>query len=229
MLEFIDRIITIGPFFLFIIGILFFIVSIIKKYRLNNYSKISKEQIIDFIVLVLRWYLGYYMLKYGLSKLIDGQFVRSEEILNTPLKDIDKFNLAWYLFSLDKTFNVIIGLSQIIGAVLIIYNRTVLLGAIVLIPILAQIFLVDVSFTTEMFGSALPIRLLGMLISVFIILYYHRDRVIAIWNILTKKISKKINYKWWVFIILPLLGLLTDLVIKLITLPFELLINYLNK
>lgn len=229
MLEFIDRIITIGPFFLFIIGILFFIVSIIKKYRLNNYSKISKEQIIDFIVLVLRWYLGYYMLKYGLSKLIDGQFVRSEEILNTPLKDIDKFNLAWYLFSLDKTFNVIIGLSQIIGAVLIIYNRTVLLGAIVLIPILAQIFLVDVSFTTEIFGSALPIRLLGMLISVFIILYYHRDRVIAIWNILTKKISKKINYKWWVFIILPLLGLLTDLVIKLITLPFELLINYLNK
>lgn len=229
MLEFIDRIITIGPFFLFIIGILFFIVSIIKKYRLNNYSKISKEQIIDFIVLVLRWYLGYYMLKYGLSKLIDGQFVRSEEILNTPLKDIDKFNLAWYLFSLDKTFNVIIGLSQIIGAVLIIYNRTVLLGAIVLIPILAQIFLVDVSFTTEMFGSALPIRLLGMLISVFIILYYHRDRVIAIWNILTKKISKKINYKWWVFIILPLLGLLTDLVIKLITLPFELLVNYLNK
>ena len=169
------------------------------------------------------------MLKYGLSKLIDGQFVRSEEILNTPLKDIDKFNLAWYLFSLDKTFNVIIGLSQIIGAVLIIYNRTVLLGAIVLIPILAQIFLVDVSFTTEMFGSALPIRLLGMLISVFIILYYHRDRVIAIWNILTKKISKKINYKWWVFIILPLLGLLTDLVIKLITLPFELLVNYLNK
>lgn len=229
MLEFIDRIITIGPFFLFIIGILFFIVSIIKKYCLNNYSKISKEQIIDFIVLVLRWYLGYYMLKYGLSKLIDGQFVRSEEILNTPLKDIDKFNLAWYLFSLDKTFNVIIGLSQIIGAVLIIYNRTVLLGAIVLIPILAQIFLVDVSFTTEIFGSALPIRLLGMLISVFIILYYHRDRVIAIWNILTKKISKKINYKWWVFIILPLLGLLTDLVIKLITLPFELLINYLNK
>lgn|SRR5690606_28042551 len=229
MLEFIDRIITIGPFFLFIIGIFFFIVSIIKKYRLNNYSKISKEQIIDFIVLVLRWYLGYYMLKYGLSKLIDGQFVRSEEILNTPLKDIDKFNLAWYLFSLDKTFNVIIGLSQIIGAVLIIYNRTVLLGAIVLIPILAQIFLVDVSFTTEMFGSALPIRLLGMLISVFIILYYHRDRVIAIWNILTKKISKKINYKWWVFIILPLLGLLTDLVIKLITLPFELLVNYLNK
>lgn len=169
------------------------------------------------------------MLKYGLSKLIDGQFVRSEEILNTPLKDIDKFNLAWYLFSLDKTFNVIIGLSQIIGAVLIIYNRTVLLGAIVLIPILAQIFLVDVSFTTEMFGSALPIRLLGMLISVFIILYYHRDRVIAIWNILTKKISKKNNYKWWVFIILPLLGLLTDLVIKLITLPFELLVNYLNK
>lgn len=229
MFEFIDRIITIGPFFLFIIGIIFFIVSVIKNYRLNTKIKISKAQIFDFIILVLRWYLGYYMLKYGFSKLIDGQFVRSEEILNTPLKDIDKFNLAWYLFSLDKTFNIIVGLSQIVGALLIIYNRTVILGALILIPILFQIFLIDVSFTTQMFGSALPLRLIGMLFSVLLILYYYKDRILKIWDLITRNTSTKFSYKWWVFIILPFLGLLSDLVMKLITLPFELLINYFNK
>ena len=229
MLEYIDRIITIGPFFLFIIGIIFFIVSLLNKYRSDTKIKISKAQIFDFIILVLRWYLGYYMLKYGFSKLIDGQFVRSEEILNTPLKDIDKFNLAWYLFSLDKTFNIIVGLSQIITALLIIYNRTVILGVIMLIPILAQIFLVDVSYSTEMFGSALPLRLIGMLISTLLILSYYKDRVIKIWNLITKNTSTKFSYKWWVFIILPFLGLLSDLVMKLITLPLELLINYFNR
>lgn len=226
MLENIDRIITIGPFILFIVGILFFTVTIISKYRLGRKVTITKAQIFDFIVLVLRWYLGYYMLKYGFSKLIEGQFIRNEEILNTPLKDIDKFNLAWYLFSLDKTFNIIVGLSQIISALLIIYNRTAILGALVLIPILAQIFLVDVSFTTGMFGSALPLRLIGMLFSVLLILYYYKDRIIKIWNLITKNTSTKFKYKWWVFIILPFLGLVSDLVMKLIMLPFELLINY---
>lgn len=228
MIEYIDRIITIAPFFLFIIGFIFLIASLVNKYRLNKISKISKVQIFDFIILVLRWYLGYYMFKYGFSKLIEGQFIITEEILNTPLKNIDKFNLAWYLFSLDKTFNIIVGLSQIIGAILIIYNRTVILGAIFLIPILVQIFLIDVSFTTQIFGSALPIRLIGMLFSILLILYYYKDRVLKIWKLIIKKTSTQFSYKWWVFIILPFLGLISDFVIKLIMLPFELLINYFN-
>ncbi|MDP1817979.1 MAG: hypothetical protein Q8K92_26235 [Leadbetterella sp.] len=57
--------------------------------------KITREQIFDFAILALRWYLAYYMVDYGLGKLLGGQFGhRSVEILNTPLKDVDKFNLA---------------------------------------------------------------------------------------------------------------------------------------
>ena len=81
--------------------------------------KLTKEQIFDFTILALRWYLAYYMVDYGFGKMVGNQFGhRSDEILNTPLKDVDKFHLAWHLFSLDKTFDMVVGASQIIGAIL---------------------------------------------------------------------------------------------------------------
>ena len=80
------------------------------------------------------------MISYGWGKINGEQFgIFNQEVLNSPLKEVDKFNLAWYLFSLDKTFNVIVGITQIIGGVLIIINRTTLIGALILLPVLAQI------------------------------------------------------------------------------------------
>jgi hypothetical protein len=167
------------------------------------------------------------MFDYGWTKMTGHQFGhRSVEILNTPLKDVDKFNLAWHLFSLDKTFDIVIGITQIIGAVLIVINRTVLVGALMLLPILGQIFLVDLAFT---FGAALPIRLSCMILSDLLILFYYKDRMILVWNNLTKGTTTKFKYKWWVFILLPLLGLMTDFGFALLTYPFQLLINLLTK
>ncbi len=170
------------------------------------------------------------MFDYGWGKLTGGQFGhRSAEILNTPLKDVDKFNLAWHLFSLDRTFNIIVGVTQIIGAVLIVINRTALVGALMLLPILGQIFLIDLAFTSNMFGAALPIRLSCMILSDLLILFYYKDRMLLVWNNLTKGMTTKFKYKWWVFILLPLLGLLTDLGIGILTYPIKLLISLLTK
>ncbi len=192
--------------------------------------KLTREQIFDFAILTLRWYLAYYMAEYGFSKLTGDQFGhRSVEILNMPLKDVDKFHLAWHLFSLDKTFDIFVGLSQIIGAVLIAINRTALVGALMLLPILGQIFLIDIAFTTSMFGAALPVRLCCMILSDLLILFYYKDKMILVWNNLTKDTTTKFKYKWWVFILLPFIGLATDFVFGILTYPIKLLIIWLSK
>ncbi len=232
MLEKVSMTIVYAPFVLFVVGLVFYILNVIKHYQQDKLSelKLSKEKFYDFVVLVLRWYLAYYMLDYGWGKMIGEQFGnRSVEILNTPLKDVDKFNLAWHLFSLDKTFDIVIGIMQIIGAVLIVINRTVLVGALLLLPILGQIFLVDFAFTANMFGAALPIRLVCMIVSDLLILVYHKDRMILVWNNLTKGTTTKFKYKWWVFALLPLFGLLTDFGFATLTYPIKLLINQLTK
>lgn len=126
--------------------------------------QLSKQKVFDFVVLVFRWFLAFYMVNYGWAKLFGAQFgLANTQILDTPVKDVNTFYLAWHLFSLSKVFNVVVGLSQILGAVLIVVNPTALIGALVLLPILVQIFLIDIAFTTSQFGYALPLRLAAMI------------------------------------------------------------------
>lgn len=170
------------------------------------------------------------MADYGFAKLMGDQFGhRSIEILNTPLKDVDKFNLAWHLFSLDRSIDVVVGVLQIIGAILIVINRTVLVGALLLLPILVQIFLIDLAFTTNTFGFALPIRLSCMIFSDFLILFYYKDKMILAWDNLTNGTTTKFKYKWWVFVTLPFIGLLMDFVFAILTMPIKFFLIWLRK
>lgn len=190
--------------------------------------KTSKQQIINFTIIALRWYLAIYMFDYGIGKITGGQFgIIDSETLNTPLKDVDKFHVAWHLFSLSNTFNIIVGITQIVGAVLIVINRTLLIGALFLLPVLFQILLVDVAFTTDVFGAALPIRLSIMILSDLAILYYYKDRMILAWKNLTENVSTKLKYKWWIYLLVPIVGFLLDFVFGAITIPLKMFINWL--
>ncbi len=192
--------------------------------------KFTRKQIFDFAILTLRWYLAFYMVIYGWSKITGGQFgLFDPTLLNKSLKDIDKFRLAWYLFSLSKSFDIIVGSLQIIGALLILINRTALIGSLLLLPILGQIFLIDLAFTTAVLGPALPLRIGGMIVSDLLILVYYKDRMILVWHNLTDGLTTKFKYKWWVFILLPFLGLGTDIVISLLTYPLKHFIIWMTK
>jgi len=193
-------------------------------------EKPSKKFVYDFIILSLRWYLAFYMIDYGWAKINGDQFgVYDQTILEKPLKDVDKFFIAWHLFSLDKTFDLCLGFLQIMGALLIIFNRTNLIGALFLLPILVQIFLIDVSFTMNIFGLALPFRIAGMILADLTILLYHKNKIHLAWISLTEGTATKYNYKWWVFVFMPFIGFATDFVIGLLTYPIRLLIDFLLK
>lgn len=73
------------------------------------------------------------------------QFGISEATLNSALKDVDLFRLSWYLAD-HEPFKSFIGISQIVAGVLILYNRTVLLGALMAIPIWLNILMWDMTF-----------------------------------------------------------------------------------
>lgn len=190
--------------------------------------KIDKARIVDFVILTFRWYLAYYMVDYGWGKIIGEQFgVHDPGLLEKPVKSVDKFYLAWHLFGLDRTFDIVVGSMQIIGAVLIVINRTVLLGALFLLPILFQIFLIDIAFTTTIFGTALPVRLAGMILADLLILFYYKDRMLKVWKLITSETTTRFKYKWWIFLLLPLLGFLTDFVFSILSYPVRLFFNWL--
>lgn len=186
----------------------------------------TKEKIIDFLILALRWYLIWYMISYGWGKLTMTQFgVSNDAILNTPLKEVDKFYIAWYLYGESQFFNYVTGLIEIVGGLLLIFNRTVILGALLILTVLGQILIIDISFTTNQFGYALPIRISGMIVSALLILYYYKDRLVAVFHKLTNGISTKFKYSWWVYLLLPIIGFLLDFVFGILTMPIKLFLE----
>ena len=187
---------------------------------LTDIKNLSRKRVVDILVLALRYYLAFYMVSYGWAKLVGQQFGEFNNAIATkPMNQVGKFYVAWYLFGLHRIFDVFIGLSQIIGSILLIINRTLLIGALILLPILTQIFIIDLAFTTDQFGYALPLRLAGMIICDLLILVYYKDQVIKAWHSLTDNTSTKLTYKWWVFILMPLVGFSLDFVIATLTMP----------
>lgn len=188
--------------------------------------KISKQQALDFAILALRWYLAFYMFSYGMGKLTTGQFgLYDPKIAEQPMKDIDPFYIAWYLFD-NKMFEWATGLGEILGAALIVFNRTAIVGALVLLPLIFTIWLIDLCFTTQLHGLGLVMRLSMMLLADVAILLYHKEKLLQAWRWLTEPRSMQLKYKWWVYALMPAVGFLMDFVQAVVGIPFRMIFNF---
>lgn len=180
-----------------------------KNPTLNPMEKLSKAQLWDYFILIARIWLGYRLLSYGYSKLIDGQFGVSEATMNLPLKKVGLFNLSWYLAD-HEPFKSFIGISQMISGALIIYNRTVILGAFISIPIWINILMWDMTFMGLYTGFT--IRIPFYILLTFLILWHYKDKVLpAIQNFITGT-TTRFKYPIWAYLMLPVFGFVLEFI-----------------
>lgn len=173
-------------------------------------KKIPKAQLTDYFVLVARVWLAYILLDYGWGKLTDGQFGVTAQELNTPLKDTNLFRLSWFLAD-HQPFKSFIGVSQIITALLLLYNRTLLLGAFIAIPIWLNILAWDISFM-GILGNAFIFRLSWYLLLTFFIILHYKEKVLQALRLLTKGPFIQFRYPLWAYLAIPVLGFCLDIV-----------------
>ena len=166
-------------------------------------KKLSKQILFDYFILIARVWLAWRLMDYGWGKLTGEQFGVTEATMNLPLKDVDLMRLSWYLAD-HEPFKSFIGISQICTALLLLYNRTVILGAFMAIPIWVNILMWDMTFI----GLYTPftIRIPFYILWTFLILWHYRQKVFpALQNFVTGTTSK-FNYPIWAYLLLPILG-----------------------
>jgi len=175
-------------------------------------KKLPKEQLWDYFILVMRIWLAYLLISYGWGKLNGGQFGVNEATLNQPIKNVDLFRLSWYLAD-HQPFKSFIGISQIVTAILLIYNRTVIIGAFMAIPIWANILMWDMTFM----GMYTPftIRILFYLLLTLLIIWHYKEKVILALRNLIKGTTTKFNYPIWAYLLLPLFGICLELIVAI--------------
>ena len=172
-------------------------------------KNMSKAQLWDYFILIARIWLAYMLLKYGYAKLIDGQFGVSKATMDLPLKEVGLFNLSWYLAD-HEPFKSFIGISQMIAGALLIYNRTVILGAFMAIPIWINILMWDMTFMGLYTGFT--VRIPFYLLLTFLILWHYKEKVLpAIQNFISST-TTKFKYPFWAYLLLPIFGLFLELI-----------------
>ncbi|MHA7058390.1 hypothetical protein ACWGOQ_0014295 [Aquimarina sp. M1] len=133
-----------------------------------------------YIELAARWHVFALLSIYGSGKLLGGQFYRRgglpENIANIPLSQVGGYDLAWTFMGYSYAYILFIGISQLVGAFLLLFNKTKLIGVAVLIPILVNIIVFDAVFF-ETYG-ALASAILYFLLLLWI-LYFNKEHVIC--------------------------------------------------
>lgn len=178
---------------------------------INIITKISKEKYWDYFILCARFLLAWTFLRYGYSKLIDGQFGVTEAELLLPVKDISLFKLSWYLFN-HEPFKTAIGVAQVLCGILLLINRTVIIGAILFLPIVFNILIIDLSFMNSFMASSFAYRLSFYILLDWLILWHYKDKMKLVWTAIWQNTNTKFRFKLWHYLILPVMAILLEII-----------------
>ncbi|PRY47180.1 hypothetical protein CLV58_101246 [Spirosoma oryzae] len=161
-----------------------------------------------YFLLAARLLLAGMLLSYGVAKLAGLQFGVSDATMQMALKDIDLFRLSWYLAD-HEPFRSFVGVSQIVTAVLLLYPRTVLIGAFVSIPIWLNILIWDLTFMGDG-ADVFTVRLSVYLALTGLIIGQERPNVVPALRrmLLTRSLG---NYPVWAYLLLPVIAVLIEL------------------
>ncbi|MBA3284490.1 MAG: DoxX family membrane protein [Nitrosopumilus sp.] len=162
-----------------------------------------KQKLWDYFILCARVLIAWTFLSYGWGKLTGNQFGLSTDQLSTPVKDLGLFKLSWYLFD-QEPFKSFVGISQILAGLLLLYNRTLIIGALLSIPILANILIIDITYIKM---SGFYWRLSYYLFLDFVILWHYKDRLLLAFKSIFSGLTTKFKYPIWAYLILPIMAI----------------------
>ena len=94
-----------------------------------------------------RYFLGYMMLYYGISKLFHAQmWSPSLNEMAVLLGDKSPMGLAWSFMGYSHAFSFYTGLGEVLGGLLLFWRRTTLLGSLILLPVMITVTIMNYTY-----------------------------------------------------------------------------------
>ena len=115
---------------------------------------------------------------YGLSKLLHLQFNLQSELARRPIGSLNGYELTWFYYDYSHTYASILGLTQVVGATLLLFRKSTLVAAIIMTPIMANILLIDMFTLVNDQGPYLMAALI--LTSLLMILWHERRTLVSL-------------------------------------------------
>ena len=103
----------------------------------------------------LRYFCAFMLYMYGLSKLLHLQFNMSSELALRPIGSLNGYQLTWFYFGYSRVYALVLGLTQVAGATLLLFRKTAFLGAAAMLPVMANILLINMFILVNDYGPYL--------------------------------------------------------------------------
>ncbi len=136
--------------------------------------------------LAVRIFTAFYVAIYGLAKPL--QFSGEASIYeNMSLSELSGMQLMWAFFGYTLTYPIIIGIMQLTAAIMLLFERTKLIAALLLTPIFLNIILLDILY--EVNKGALLNAIVFQLIFIFIIVQQRKKLITVFSNLMLDKVE----------------------------------------
>jgi hypothetical protein len=122
---------------------------------------------------LIRYGVAFDLAEFGWAKICHLQLVMPMSKLDLPYNSFSASDLFWYFFSYSYAFGCIIAALQITGAMLLLFHRTRLVGVFILLPVLANILLMDIFYQIG-FGVVVHASIMMAGILYFLVIEFNR-------------------------------------------------------
>jgi hypothetical protein len=169
--------------FLLQFGASFIVVGFFCFFVSRKYRKENKLAEIDYLNIgTQRYILGIFMIFYGVPKLFGNFFDYQLFALDSKLTDVSEFELAWYYFGKNRWQELFAGIMEFVPGLLLLHRRTYYVASLILLPVTAQVFILNLFF--KIGGVTFPAATILLACNIYII-YSQREKIVHFFRSLT--------------------------------------------
>lgn len=98
------------------------------------------------VLTLIRYYLAFIIFSYGFAKVFAGQFPHTMANMDARFAELTPMRVAWAFFGYSKGYQQFLGWGEVVPAVLLLFRRTTLIGALIMFVVMLNVFLVNIFF-----------------------------------------------------------------------------------
>ena len=136
----------------------------------------SYPKYLDWLCYACAWWLYFY----GISKIAGHQLQLPASFGQKPISSLSGYELTWYYFGYSHAYTYILGTIQIVSATLLLFRKTSLIAALVMLPVMSNIVMINFFYWIG-WG---PMRTsLFITVALLLVLWRERDAFrVLLWN-----------------------------------------------
>ncbi|MBE9577563.1 hypothetical protein [Flavobacterium proteolyticum] len=148
------------------------------------------------------YYIAFILIIFAFPKFYNGQFQIYNFSGYLPLNSISPFTHAWSFFGRSYNYNLFLGIIEFLTAILILFNRTRLIGLLIAFGLFLNILIIDIEFEVV---DALTHVIIEFILVTLLLFPYIKDLKKFFWNMKGRFTNNESNLSNFTSIYFPLI------------------------